>query len=208
VKLLKGWDCVLDRDSPAAALYEVWYRRLGTAVLKTIAPGAKSSMVDSLGASRIVRFLTQSTDRDQIMLIELSKAAAELRELQGPDLTKWKWGVLHQIRFQHGLGQFDIPPAARSGDTETVNSTGINRSAGYTQTTGASFRELIDLSDWDKSLAINTPGQSGDPENSHFADLYPLWLEGEYFPLVFSRTAIEAVAEQTITLTPTRTNHP
>jgi penicillin amidase len=138
------------------------------------------------------------------MLTTLREAVQELTKHQGIDRTKWNWGALHQVHLRHALEQFQLPPAARPGDGDTVNSTGMamGRSPSYFQTTGASFRELIDLSDWDRSMVINTPGQSGDPQSPHFGDLYPLWLEGKYFPLLFTRSAIEAAAEQRIDLVP------
>ena len=43
----------------------------------------------------------------------------------------------------------------------------------------------------DRSVAINTPGQSGQPGSDHYADLMPLWDEGRYFPVAFTRQAVE-----------------
>jgi penicillin amidase len=53
-------------------------------------------------------------------------------------------------------------------------------------------------------MAINTPGQSGDPASAHYRDLFPLWAAGSYVPLRFSRAAIEADAETVMGLTPAR----
>ena len=69
-------------------------------------------------------------------------------------------------------------------------------------TGGASFREIVDLSNWDRSLWINAPGQSGAPGSRHFADLARPWSAGEYFPMAFSDAAVQAAAETTLTLTP------
>jgi penicillin amidase len=49
---------------------------------------------------------------------------------------------------------------------------------------------------------MNHPGQSGDAENSHYRDLAPLWRRGEYFPLRYSRKAVEQETEQFIHLVP------
>jgi len=55
---------------------------------------------------------------------------------------------------------------------------------------GAAAQACAD-SDWDQSVAINTPGQSGQPGSRHYADLMPLWDAGRYFPLNYSRKAVE-----------------
>lgn len=65
----------------------------------------------------------------------------------------------------------------------------------------ASYRQVIDVGNWDGSLAINTPGQSGDPNSQHYRDLAPMWANGKYFPLLYSRTAVEAHTERKIILT-------
>ena len=61
---------------------------------------------------------------------------------------------------------------------------------------------LIDLADWDKALATSAPGQSGQPGSPHFADLAPLWANGEYFPLAYSRKMVESVTKNRLVLTP------
>jgi penicillin amidase len=61
---------------------------------------------------------------------------------------------------------------------------------------------VVDVGAWDNSRFINTPGQSGDPGDPHYRDLFPLWAKGEYAPLLFSREAIERNADRVIVLTP------
>jgi penicillin amidase len=73
-----------------------------------------------------------------------------------------------------------------------VNATGFNASgSSWEQITGASFREILDTSDWDRSAAVNTPGQSGQAGSRHYSDLMPLWDAGHYFPLTYSPRAVE-----------------
>ena len=64
------------------------------------------------------------------------------------------------------------------------------------------FREVIDLTDWDRSTATSVPGQSGQPGSPHYGDLLPLWGEGRYFPLLYSREAIEKTARERLVLEP------
>ena len=70
------------------------------------------------------------------------------------------------------------------------------------QTAGATFRLVIDVGDWDASVAMNSPGQSGDPDSPHATDLWDPWLRGEDFPLCYSREQVEAHAERRILLLP------
>jgi penicillin amidase len=78
------------------------------------------------------------------------------------------------------------------------------RSTNYQLTGGASFRMVADVGNWDASVAINTPGQSGDPSSPHYRDLAPLWAEGRYFPLTYSREAVEKSTRTRFELTPAR----
>jgi penicillin amidase len=66
----------------------------------------------------------------------------------------------------------------------------------------APFSATFDAADWDRSSAINAPGQSGSPESPHFADLAKIWAAGESFPLAFSDRAVQVNAETTLTLIP------
>jgi penicillin amidase len=61
---------------------------------------------------------------------------------------------------------------------------------------------VIDVGNWDASLWINAPGQSGMQDSPLLADLAPLWAAGDYVPLAYSDAAVEAVTVETITLLP------
>jgi acyl-homoserine lactone acylase PvdQ len=72
----------------------------------------------------------------------------------------------------------------------------------YQQAAGASYRQIIDVADWDRSVMTNVPGESGDPAARHYADLLDEWAEGRYHPMVFSRRAVEANSRERTTLIP------
>jgi penicillin amidase len=122
--------------------------------------------------------------------------------------------VYGQTRYKHALirhplseavtdsvrTRLDVGPVARGGDGNTVNATG----GGNNQTSGASFRIIADLADWDRTIATNTPGQSGNPDDPHYRDLFGLWAENRYFPLFYSRAKVEGVTERSTVLAPER----
>jgi penicillin amidase len=61
---------------------------------------------------------------------------------------------------------------------------------------------VLDLGDWDRSVATSAPGQSGQPGSPHFDDLIEGWDQGRYFPLAFSRAKVDALAEARLALEP------
>jgi penicillin amidase len=67
---------------------------------------------------------------------------------------------------------------------------------------GASVRVVMDVGAWDNSMAINTPGQSGDPASPHYRDLFPKWAGGTYVPFRWSREKVLEDAERVIRVYP------
>jgi penicillin amidase len=61
---------------------------------------------------------------------------------------------------------------------------------------------IADVGEWDNSVTINPPGQSGDPESPHYRDHFDLWLKEQYVPMLYSRAAIEANLEHRVVLEP------
>jgi penicillin amidase len=95
----------------------------------------------------------------------------------------------------------NVGPMPQGGGATTLNVSQYT-TASFQTINGPSFRMVIDVGRWDNSRAVNSPGQSGDPRNPHYRDLAPLWLKGEYFPLLYSRRAVEAAAVSRIELKP------
>jgi penicillin G amidase len=212
-QMLLGWDTTVNRESGPAALYEVWLRDLRKAVL------AKEGIQQEheLSLEKVIGDLSEPSPevfgpgalaaRSRLLLQTLDSAWKETQELLGPDPQKWSWGRLHTIRFGHSLDRlagaetlFDLGPLSRSGDGYTVNATSVGEN--FQQQSGASYREILDTADWDHSLAVNTPGQSGQPGSPHYFDLLPLWDEGQYFPLIYSRRKVEMHAQDRLVLVP------
>jgi penicillin amidase len=94
--------------------------------------------------------------------------------------------------------KFDVGGLPRGGDSYTVTATG----GGDNQVSGGSFKIIVDTEDWDRSVGLNNPGQSGDVNSPHYRDLYELWVRGKYFPIFYSRAKIESVAEKKFELKP------
>jgi penicillin G amidase len=213
-QMLLGWDATLSRESGAAALYEVWLRNLRKA---TSDKEGIEAVEDDWSLANVLEVLSNPSPqvfgadaiagRNELLLQTLDSAWQQTEQLLGPDPQKWAWSRLHTIRFRHSLDLLpgaatvlDLGPVSRPGDGYTVNATWVG--GNFEQEGGASYREILDTGDWDRSLAVNTPGQSGQPGSSHYSDLLPLWDKGEYFPLVYSHKAVDTNAQDRLVLTP------
>jgi penicillin amidase len=222
--LLLHWDGALRTESSAAALYELWTAALRGDVPRLVVPEAARGLFKNLDWEEILEMLTTPQDalfgpdaqakRDGLLRSALLDARRKLIELQGEDPQHWSWGGLHRVTLRHALDGtpalaelFDRGPFARPGDGDTVQATSYSGPS-FDQIAGASYREIFDLKDWDNAKAINVPGQSGQPGSKHYDDLLPLWRQGKYFPLKFSKAAIDEVTTDTMTLEPARTARP
>src|SRR5262249_17275717 len=64
------------------------------------------------------------------------------------------------------------------------------------------FTIAFDTADWDRSTAMNAPGQSESPDSEHYGDLARRWSMGGSMPLPFTDRAVAASAESTLILQP------
>jgi penicillin amidase len=120
----------------------------------------------------------------------------------------WSWGRLHTVTFHHPLelvpaakSFFDIGPVSRPGDGYTVNNTSYSH-ANFDQVSGPSYREILDVGNWDESVVANVPGQSGQPGSQHYSDLVPYWDQMRYFPMLYTQAAVERQAKDRLVLEP------
>jgi penicillin amidase len=217
-ELILDWDDDLRVDSASAALYELWTSRLRTEVTHRAVPDRLQGVMPTWTLYQVVLELSEPratlfgaaliAGRDALLRDSLQAAYQELSAKLGADPRGWSWGALHKAYFRHALDQapgaarlLDRGPTERPGDGDVVQATQFADES-FEQTSGASYREIFDLGDWDNSVAINVPGQSGQPGSKHFDDLLPLWCSGQYFPLRFSRDAVDAVTSDLLILQP------
>ncbi len=217
-KMLVNWeDHQLLADSKEAAIYVTWERVLKKNMEVLVIPEA---VVDgsSLYMTKVVDWLVfpdgkfgsnPIQSRDHFLKGALSEAVELLQRRLGDDMSHWIYGQekFKHIRLRHPMSaavdeitrdQLEVGPYPRGGSGTTVGSTGTNDN----QSSGASFRVIVDTGDFDKSLFTNSPGQSGDPDSPFYDNLFEVWAQDKFFPLFYSRDKIESVAAQIITLTP------
>ena len=217
---LLRWNFVLDKNSPEAAVFELFARQLYAGVRQAVIPAAARGVVPGnlVSLRKIIdwmyapdgRFGADPTKaRDALVTSSFEAGVAEATKRFGPDMAAWKWGdeKLHHALIRHPLSRavnaemkkkLEVGPLPRGGDGTTVSATGGNDN----QRSGGSLKIITDTQDWDNSIGLNTPGQSGDPDDPHYRDLFELWARGRYFPVAYTRAKVESVAERTTSLTP------
>jgi penicillin amidase len=234
LKLLCSWDGEESVASAAAALFEIWYRRhfrpacLRAVLEQYVPPDHLDAALDAVlpaeedtGDSRVdlavvadpERFLgPRGTARlQQIAVAALVSATEEASRRLGPDRQAWRWGDLHHALLAHPvLDAFGpkppawtaIGPLPRGGSGDTVGATTYLEE--FRQGVGSTFRLVVDVGNWDASVAMNSPGQSGRPSDPHYQDLFGTWAADGHFPLLYSRAAVEAHTTQRYLLRPAK----
>lgn len=219
---LLHWDYRLDKDSVPAGIYQMWQRRLLADLRTLLVPAAARDYIGALSLTKTVNLLQApdgrfGTDplagRNRLLLGALDEAVSELTQRFGADMGRWKLGAYHHALIMHPLdpalaqslrNRFNVGDLPRGGNGYTIDNTGD----GDNQTDGGSFKIVIDTADWDNSVGINNPGQSGDVDSAHYRDLYPLWATGKYVPVFYSRSKVESVTEKRLELQPSAEGNP
>ena len=207
--LLAEWDQFLAADSAAAALWNVWYyRHLNPALGRSLSEESEPPLGPLDTQTTLELLETQAGQA--VAVTSLRDAWAATTELLGTDAGQWQWGDLHQIAFTHPLldradpalaEQMRIKPYPRGGSANTTNNTGFS-SNNFNVRSGASFRMVVDVGNWDAARMTNAPGQSGDPRSPFYDNLLENWATESHVPMLFSREKIEESAVLTIKLTP------
>ena len=211
LNLLSNWDFQLSSKSAPAALWAVWYyKHLVPNIKMLIDPYGQrpqgSSEIDSLMVLELL-----DTPKGKLIAYEaLKPAIEELKSSLGEHPRDWQWGQLHQIRFSHPLlslanqaskKEMEIKTYPRGGSANTTNNTGFS-STNFEVKSGASFRMVVDVGNWDNSTMTNAPGQSGDPKSFFYDNLLEGWANDESFPLLYSKEKIRENLVKTINLIP------
>ncbi|GAA1550034.1 penicillin acylase family protein [Kribbella lupini] len=221
---LKDWDFTQPADSAPAAYFNIVWRNLLALTFHDQLP--ESAWPD--GGSRwfeVMRNLLvqpnsswwddlrtpQRESRDDILREALEQGRTEITTKMARDPDNWQWGRLHKLTLTNqtlgksGIGVvdklFNRGPYELGGGASVVNATGWDASKGYEVTATPSMRMVVDLSDFDKSRWINLTGVSGHAFSGNYTDQTELWVKGETLPWAFSKGAVEAKREHTLTFT-------
>ncbi len=229
LEILRKWDFKDRADEAAPAIYQVFYVKLLKNILQDkLGEPLFSDYLMAMGGSGDVHAVFMEgimrdkdshwfddartpvrESRDDVVKRSLDDALAELSSKYGADPAKWKWGNVHSTWFRSPLGRipgldavFSLGPVPTPGSRYTVNVAAFDYSNPYSVVALPSYRQIIDWSDPDKSLAMHTTGQSGLAFSPHYGDMVPKWLNVEYHTMLFNRADVEAQKQAVLTLKP------
>ncbi|MFC3326101.1 penicillin acylase family protein [Mesorhizobium cantuariense] len=211
VQLLSNWDGHLGAGSAPAAFFEVWLSKyLGPTIARL--EGADDhilALLMPLEPSAVASWLEQVQPNESLtdsIKASLASAWSECIAVMGHDPAEWSWGRIHRLTLRHPLQdltteEWSLEPIAVGGSGSTLNYSSYRQDE-FSVTTGPSVRMIIDVGAWDKSVFINSPGQSGVPLSSHYQDLALDWQRGDYKPLLYSGELIQRDLDHSIIITP------
>jgi penicillin G amidase len=170
--------------------------------------------------------------RDATVKAALTAAAGELIDRFGADTADWSWGQMHTLEVvanpfgASGIAPiewlFNRGPVELGGGKGIVNAVGWDASVtcegeeadepecadaptvqpAYHVNWIPSFRSVVDFADFDSSTWIHLTGASGHTFHPHYDDQLEPWAQGQKLPWPFTQAAVEAAAEDTLTLNP------
>lgn len=212
IQLLENWDFNLTKNSTAGIIYKIWHEEILKVMLVPLI-GEKLFKTyftsNPFELKRLFKFYEEKDELEKSLVTALEKTIQFLTEKFSSDITKWKWGNLHKVVLTHPFSQFNedakilnIGPFKIGGDGNCLNNGYYDPLNNYEVIVGPSYRQIHDLSDWDKSIGIIPGGQAGLPFHKHYNDLMKLWVKGKYVPLLFTRKEILKNLEGNFKLVP------
>ena len=200
IDLFNDWDNKLLKNSVEAMIYVSWERTIIKLFHEEFVPEEVNELLSIQLYTIIDQISKMEVNQKKSFLIETFIISINnLKNKFGENIENWTYGQdeYKHIKVKHPLEDIvndsiykilSFKSYPRGGNGYTPNSTSSNLS----QSSGASFRVIIDTKDWDNSLATNSPGQSGNPTSPFYRNLYEDWANDKYFNLFYSKEKIKS----------------
>jgi penicillin amidase len=220
------------RDSPEPLIFMAWLRQSVRAIYGDDL-GPAFDRFWGMRATALIRLLEgRATGRDWcddrstparescgvVLASALATAVEELERRYGKDRAKWRWGEAHLAWSEHRalgslgkvLGLIDVAdfvnvvvPSPGDNYTLDVGRMDFASAQPFVNRHAASLRAIYDFADLDRSLYMQTTGQSGNPFSPFYRSFAARWADVDYIEIATTREAIaQGGALGTWTLTP------
>jgi penicillin amidase len=102
--------------------------------------------------------------------------------------------VLGEVPWLNGLFEINVP---HGGEKDTVNAGGFtvtDELNPFRQIHGPGYRAIYDLAEPDRSVFIQSSGQSGNPFSPFYRSMAERWAKGDYIRIPTALADIERTA--------------
>jgi penicillin amidase len=222
---LTVWDARMQADRPEPLIFTAWLREAMRAIYRDDLGEAFGRYFDPRALPLIRLLEGRATARDwcddhttpghetcgAVLAAALNRALASLQARFGPDRSKWRWGEAHPAVSEHRpfglvgvLAPFFNVEVPSGGDNYTLNRgrAEFAEEPPFANKHAASYRAIYDLADLDRSLYVQTTGQSGNAFSPFYRSFAQRWARGEYIEIPTRRETVEKTRLGTWTLTP------
>ncbi|MFC2089296.1 penicillin acylase family protein [Bacteroidota bacterium] len=214
---LKKWDYRMDKDLPAAAIYEHLFNELIPVIYKDeLGPRNYNLFLNNsifanyhlykLAESRTSLWCDDITTADVRETFSNNiekaffKAVDSLSAMLGPIVEDWKWGDMHTLTYMHPMGEVNLVrklfnpnlgPYRIGGSAHTVAPFSYPLGRNYKSGHGASQRHVYSTAAWDASKSVLPIGNCAIPSSPFYGNQAPLYLNFKYHDDSFSKAAVE-----------------
>lgn len=170
------------------------------------------------------RSTSQIEDKATILARSLAAAVTFCESKLGNNRQAWQWGKLHTYtwatdttqlsKYMSGSqqasinaikGYLDRGPYPAGGDHSTLNVSAYHWGQSFDTWLIPAMRIVVDFSQAEPLIGLNSTGQSGNPASPHYADGIEAWQKGRYMSFPFQSQNIEKVyGNQRLVLVPSR----
>lgn len=208
---LRNWNFVLSRESQAASIFEVLYRKTAENLIKDDLPEERFRslmgqriLIENLMETILVaedspwiddQTTSETETWNDIVIRAFYESVDDLTQELGPNVENWNWEKLHTFTISHPLGVVGLldkafnlnrGPFGVPGSYHTVTPFSYSYNNLYHANHGASHRHIYNLGDWDASKTVIPTGTSGIPASKFYLDQTEMYLENRYHADPFS----------------------
>ena len=212
----------MDPDRPEPLIFHAWVWEFGRLVsadelgpLQREAWGRKGPFIQRVLEERGVWCDEPGTAVVETCDVQLERALANavdrLAREHGDEPAQWRWGDEHMSIAEHRpFGRTPLAPlfnlgGPAPGSMYTINAFSfrpLDDEWPFATGHGPGFRAIYDLADLDRSLFMQSTGQSGNVLSPRYGDFEKPWRDGEYITVPTRRAAYEETALGRLRLVP------
>jgi penicillin G amidase len=210
IDFLRTWDARLTPQSPAGAIFDVFYWQWHQRVVRERFAANLIPLVQDSGwglSSALLHedplgWFPDHAARITALREAFREALTWLQNRLGSPPSTWTWGALHRLGAKHPVARtdlqheiFDMPSRPHQGGASSLASAFYLPPGTFETRLGASYRLLASLGSDRATRAICWPGQSGQPGSPHYADQVDPYHADQHATVPFTWLDVEAEAE-------------